>query len=135
MRDFPVAVVIALLLSVSGVSHAANLPSGGDIILVDQIGDTLAHESDRDLVNDYILAYSIDFDGRIQDELKSDQITASQARAMKEQFHAAGTGFADQMEEMFETENFSKALPFDERVRIFLRKSIRTMWEGKELKP
>lgn len=135
MRDLSVAVVIAALLSVSGIAYAGNSTDSSNIILVDQIGDKLAHETDRDLVNDYILAYSIDFDGRIQDELKLNQITATQARAMKEQFHAAGTGFADQIREMFEADNFSKASPFDENIRAFLRKSIGSLWEGKELVP
>lgn len=132
MRGFLGPVVTVALVLVSGSAPAATRHNASDIILADQIDDELAHESDSDLVDEYILAYSVDFDWRIQERLKSGQITSDQARAMKQQFYAAGTGFSDQMKEIFD---FNKISPLDERVRAFLRKSIRSLWDGKELTP
>src|SRR5581483_521206 len=127
------AVVCVALLSGSHVAHVATEHGSGGLIAVGQVDDKLAHESDRELVDDFILAYSVDFDWRVQDELTSGQITSGQARTMKQQFYAAGTGFADQMRELFDVEYSNK--PFDENLRKYLRKSIRDLWAGKELVP
>lgn len=127
--------IVVAFFSVTSVAQVRTWQSRSDIVVVDQIDDELAHESDSDLIFDYILAYSVDFDVGIQDQLKSGQITADQARSMKEQFHAPGTGFADQMREMFDAEYSNKHLPFEERLRAYLRKSIKSLWEDKKLAP